>query len=95
MKKPVIDRNRPLGLYLHIPFCKAKCAYCDFYSLPHSEEKMDAYAAALAPGGDLVMSGFLEQDVPAITEAAAKLGMTVAATADRDGWMLVHVKKES
>ena len=28
---------RPLGLYLHIPFCKAKCIYCDFYSLPHSE----------------------------------------------------------
>ena len=24
MKKPEIDRNRPLGLYLHIPFCKAK-----------------------------------------------------------------------
>ena len=43
-KKPV----RPLGLYLHIPFCKAKCAYCDFYSLPRSEEKMDDYAAALA-----------------------------------------------
>ena len=38
---------RPLGLYLHIPFCKAKCAYCDFYSLPRSEEKMDAYVAAL------------------------------------------------
>ena len=56
---------------------------------------MAAYAAALTPGGDLVMSGFLEQDVPAITEAAAKLGMTVAATADRDGWILVHVKKES
>lgn len=26
---------RPLGLYIHIPFCKAKCVYCDFYSLPH------------------------------------------------------------
>ena len=38
---------RPLGLYLHIPFCKAKCAYCDFYSLARSEEKMDAYCAAL------------------------------------------------
>ena len=38
---------RPLGLYLHIPFCKAKCIYCDFYSLPHSEEKMDAYTATL------------------------------------------------
>ena len=39
--------KKPLGLYLHIPFCKSKCAYCDFYSLPHSEEKMDAYTAAL------------------------------------------------
>ena len=41
-------QGRPaLGLYIHIPFCKAKCAYCDFYSLAHSEEKMDAYVAAL------------------------------------------------
>ena len=41
-------QGRPaLGLYIHIPFCKAKCAYCDFYSLAHSEEKMDAYMAAL------------------------------------------------
>ncbi|MBQ0037521.1 MAG: radical SAM family heme chaperone HemW [Clostridiales bacterium] len=42
-----MKKDRPLGLYIHIPFCRAKCAYCDFYSLPHSEEKMDAYAAAL------------------------------------------------
>ena len=21
----------PLGLYIHIPFCRQKCAYCDFY----------------------------------------------------------------
>lgn len=39
--------EQTLGLYLHIPFCRSKCAYCDFYSLPHSEEKMDAYTAAL------------------------------------------------
>ena len=37
----------PLGLYIHIPFCAAKCAYCDFYSLPHSEDKMDRYTQAL------------------------------------------------
>lgn len=36
-----------LGLYIHIPFCKAKCIYCDFYSLPRAEERMDAYGAAL------------------------------------------------
>lgn len=22
------------GLYIHIPFCRSKCAYCDFYALP-------------------------------------------------------------
>ncbi len=37
-----------LGIYLHIPFCKAKCDYCDFYSLPDREEAMDRYLKALA-----------------------------------------------
>ena len=38
----------PLALYLHIPFCKSKCLYCDFYSLPRGEETMDRYCAALS-----------------------------------------------
>ena len=40
-------QNSKLGLYIHIPFCKSKCLYCDFYSLPRSEEQMDRYTAAL------------------------------------------------
>ncbi len=37
-----------LGLYLHIPFCRAKCAYCDFYSLvPNDEVLMERYVEAL------------------------------------------------
>ena len=36
-----------LGLYIHIPFCKSKCLYCDFYSLAGSEAQMDRYTAAL------------------------------------------------
>ena len=36
-----------LGIYIHIPFCRAKCDYCDFYSLPNREEAMDNYLKAL------------------------------------------------
>lgn len=36
-----------LGLYIHIPFCREKCAYCDFYSLRADGETYDRYAAAL------------------------------------------------
>ena len=39
--------SRPLGVYIHIPFCKQKCVYCDFYSLPRREEDMDTYVSAL------------------------------------------------
>ncbi|MCI9273885.1 MAG: radical SAM family heme chaperone HemW [Clostridiales bacterium] len=32
-----------IGLYIHVPFCDAKCPYCDFYSLPADFARMDAY----------------------------------------------------
>ena len=31
------------GLYIHIPFCVKKCAYCDFYSLPQRLESLGSY----------------------------------------------------
>ena len=34
------------GIYLHIPFCKKRCIYCDFYSTTQ-ENKKDAYIDAL------------------------------------------------
>lgn len=55
---------------------------------------MPAYAVALAPGGDLVMSGFLEADTAAVTQAAAKLGMETVAAETREGWMMIRVKKK-
>ena len=36
-----------LGLYLHIPFCNGKCAYCDFYSAFTNEELIDGYVTSL------------------------------------------------
>ncbi len=54
---------------------------------------MPAYAAALVPGGDLLMSGFLEADVPAVVAAAEDRGMHLVATASREDWRMVHVRK--
>ena len=39
---------KPLGLYLHIPFCRSKCLYCDFCSFPRpKEETVARYVDAL------------------------------------------------
>lgn len=35
------------GLYVHIPFCRSKCAYCDFYSGPLRSFDEAKYAEAL------------------------------------------------
>ncbi|MBR4973333.1 MAG: radical SAM family heme chaperone HemW [Clostridia bacterium] len=39
--------TKPIGLYLHIPFCEKKCNYCDFYSSFVTEELLDEYTVAL------------------------------------------------
>ncbi|MDD6021138.1 MAG: radical SAM family heme chaperone HemW [Acutalibacteraceae bacterium] len=36
-----------LGIYIHIPFCRSKCPYCDFYSMRSDEETIDNYVSAL------------------------------------------------
>ena len=28
----MITKNNEIGIYVHIPFCKKKCDYCDFIS---------------------------------------------------------------
>ena len=35
------------GIYVHIPFCKSKCTYCDFASYPREIGKADVYFACL------------------------------------------------
>lgn len=39
--------DKELGIYVHIPFCAGKCAYCDFYSRAGCDELMPEYQRAL------------------------------------------------
>ena len=38
----------PLGIYIHVPFCRSKCQYCDFYSLTNKKDcDFDGYLEAI------------------------------------------------
>ncbi len=39
--------RKELGIYVHIPFCVRKCAYCDFLSFPAGDETRSSYFTAL------------------------------------------------
>ena len=47
MLSPAAPDKRPLGVYLHIPFCVRKCLYCDFLSMAATDEVIDRYVQAL------------------------------------------------
>ena len=42
-----VRHDIPLALYLHIPFCAVRCAYCDFNTYAGLERLYEPYAAAL------------------------------------------------
>lgn len=44
MKKLIeYNSSKPIGIYIHVPFCRGKCPYCDFYSISLNEDIMNAY----------------------------------------------------
>ncbi|MBR5529273.1 MAG: radical SAM family heme chaperone HemW [Oscillospiraceae bacterium] len=47
---PFFGKNNktPLGIYIHVPFCRSKCQYCDFYSVTEKDTKLhDSYLYAV------------------------------------------------
>ena len=41
------DKIKKRGIYIHIPFCKQKCGYCDFHSFAKMEDLKEEYVEAL------------------------------------------------
>ncbi|WP_103981731.1 radical SAM family heme chaperone HemW [Helcococcus massiliensis] len=39
--------NKPIGLYIHIPFCEKKCNYCNFLTFVNNDEQIEKYVQYL------------------------------------------------
>ena len=88
---PILNKRAnktPLGLYVHVPFCRSKCQYCDFYSLATKEDNLfDGYldavcdhikeAGELAPGYK-VDSVYFGGGTPSILEPRVLTGILQA-----------------
>jgi len=75
------------GVYVHIPFCRSKCPYCDFFSLPFDDGTADAYLLALLramehPPGELPAADtlYLGGGTPSLM-GARRLGRLAEAAA--------------
>ena len=57
--------NGGMELYLHMPFCVRKCAYCDFLSFPTDQETQNLYTRRLRE--DIDAMGKKYGDIPVDT----------------------------
>ena len=83
----------PIGVYIHIPFCAHKCAYCDFYSLANTDAS--GYAEAVIRQikshksdfrGRFVDTVYIGGGTPSViapTEIAKILGVTPSTITSR------------
>ena len=58
--------GEPLSLYLHIPFCTAKCGYCDFNSYAGQEHLVPSYTATLVHEAQLWRSATAGRSVTTV-----------------------------
>ena len=86
-----------LGLYVHVPFCRHKCAYCDFYSTDKirceggKSEEMKTYCDALINQMRLCSDSITEYDIDSVFIG----GGTPTALPEKQLLRLVREIKES
>ncbi len=82
--------GQPLALYVHIPFCEAKCVYCDFASFAGKKARIPAYLSALeaellaqasAIGARTVRSVFFGGGTPTLLSGAQVAALMSAVRA--------------
>ncbi len=57
---------KPAGIYIHIPFCRARCSYCDFATGPYDGGLAERYVRAVACEIKDFQSGETRPDVDTI-----------------------------
>ena len=95
------EEYKKLGLYLHIPFCKSKCAYCDFYSSDKivcsgrkTPEEMKLYCNALKNNMRIISERTTQYNVDTVfigggtpTALPAKLLLDIVKDVERDFYL--------
>ena len=61
-----LKEKKKLGIYIHIPFCKQKCFYCDFMSFSDKNKLQKNYINALIKEIEYFLKNNLEIEVSTI-----------------------------
>ena len=70
MKEWSMSATTPLGVYLSVPFCRAKCSFCNFASGVSSAERIAGYVETLCA------------EIDAAPAIAARLGAELPRVVD-------------
>jgi oxygen-independent coproporphyrinogen-3 oxidase len=93
--------ERPLGIYLHVPFCRTRCGYCDFNTYTPSELRVaadlgatgDAYLTAAL--GEIELAGrVLGPDAPQVSTVFVGGGTPTLLAADDLVRLLAGIRTE-
>lgn len=82
---------KSLGLYIHVPFCKRKCRYCDFYSLPcHENTQISDYVSLICAHIEKEATLYRECEIDSIFIG----GGTPSLLSEKELYMLTNTLKK-